>query len=216
PPPRGTVPTSKGSFPMNAATQISDWQTGFLNVLPAVHKHAMIQFRKLPAAQREEAIQETVAAAIVSYQKLAANGMLHVARPSTLATYAVLHVRNGRHVGGHQDAAGDVMSPIAHHRRGIKIDSIGDDGCRGMLIADRKADIPDLAAFRIDFKNWFSSFARRDRKIIAALASGERTKTVAERFGLSHGRVSQLRRRYERDWLLFQGEATSNVSSVAA
>ena len=62
--------------------------------------------------------------------------------------------------------------------------SVGDDGWLGMLIVSRKADVPDLAAFRIDFEDWVSSFARRDRKIIAALASGERTKTVAERFGL--------------------------------
>jgi hypothetical protein len=201
---------------MNAATQISDWQTGFLNVLPAVHKHAKIQFRKLPAEQREEAIQETIAAAVVSFRKLAAKGMLAIARPSTLATYAVLHVRSGRHVGGHQDSAGDVMSPIARRRHDIMLASVGDDGCGGMLIADRKADVPDLAAFRIDFKNWLSSFSRRDRKIITALASGERTKTVAERFGISHGRVSQLRRRFERNWQLFQGDATSDATDVAA
>jgi hypothetical protein len=201
---------------MSAATQISNWQTGFLNVLPAVHKHAKIQFRKLPAAQREEAVQETIAAAVVSYQKLAAKGQLHVARPSSLATYAVLHFRNGRHVGGHQDAAGDVTSPTAHRRHDIKLDSIDGDEWHSMLIASRKADVPDLAAFRIDFEDWFSSFARRDRKIIAALASGERTKTVAERFGITHGRVSQLRRGYERDWLVFQGEPSPDASGVAA
>jgi Helix-turn-helix domain len=189
---------------------------GFMTVLPAVHKHAKIQFRKLPAEQREEAIQETIAAAVVSFRKLAAEGMLHVARPSTLATYAVLHVRSGRHVGGHQDSASDVMSPVAHRRHDIKLASGSDDGWQSMLIASRKSDVPDLAAFRIDFENWVSSFARRDRKIIAALASGERIKTVAERFGLSHGRVSQLRRRYEHHWLLFQGEPTADANGVAA
>ena len=201
---------------MNATTQISNWQAGFLDVLPAVQTHAKIHFRKLLAEQREEAIQETIAAAVVSFRKLAAEGMLHVARPSTLATYAVLHVRSGRHVGGHQDTAGDVLSPVARRRHEIKIDNIGDDGWLEMLIASRKSDVPDLAAFRIDFEDWVSSFARRDRKIIAALASGERTKTVAERFGISHGRVSQLRRRYEHHWLLFQGEPTADANGVAA
>jgi hypothetical protein len=201
---------------MNAAIHTSNWQTGFLNVLPTVHKHAKIKFRKLPAAQREDAIQETIAAAVVSYQKLAAKGQFHVARPSMLATYAVLHVRSGRHVGGHQDAAGDVMSPIAHRRHEIKIDNIGDDGWHSMLIASRKSEVPDLAAFRIDFEDWVSSFVRRDRKIIAALASGERTKTVADRFGITQGRVSQLRRRFERNWLLFQGETASDATGVAA
>jgi hypothetical protein len=108
------------------------------------------------------------------------------------------------------------MSPVAHRRHDIKLASGSDDGWQSMLIASRKSDVPDLAAFRIDFENWVSSFARRDRKIIAALASGERIKTVAERFGLSHGRVSQLRRRYEHHWLLFQGEPTADANGVAA
>ena len=204
---------------MSAATQISNWHAGFLRVLPAVQTHAQIQFRKLPALHREEAMAEAVASAAVSYQMLAAKGKLHVARFSTLATYAVLHVRNGRHVGGHQDAASDVMSPVACQRHSIKLASVGCDGWHGMLIASRRADVPELAAFRIDFDHWFSMFARRDRKIIAALASGERTKTVADRFGITPGRVSQLRRHYERHWLLFQGEsaaAEAGAATVAA
>ncbi|MGD0461593.1 MAG: helix-turn-helix domain-containing protein [Tepidisphaeraceae bacterium] len=47
----------------------------------------------------------------------------------------------------------------------------------------------------------------RDRKIVYALTSGERTKAVAERFGLSEGRVSQLRRKFEQLWRTFQGDA---------
>jgi hypothetical protein len=38
------------------------------------------------------------------------------------------------------------------------------------------------------------------------LARRERTHVVAERFGITSGRVSQLRRRYEWGWLKFQGE----------
>ena len=35
-----------------------NWQAGFLNVLPAVKTHALIQFRHLPLERREDAIAE--------------------------------------------------------------------------------------------------------------------------------------------------------------
>ena len=75
-------------------------------------------------------------------------------------------------------------------------------------MADRKAKIPDLAAFRIDFAQWLRTLNRRDRKIIAAFTSGNGTFAVARRFGLSPGRVSQMRRRYEQLWQVFhRGQA---------
>ena len=102
---------------MSAVAQsTAGWQAGFLSVLPAVTTHARIQFRRLPPDRKEEAVQEAIASACVSYQRLAARGRLHAARPGTLATFAVNFVRNGRHVGGRQDGARDVMSPAAQAR----------------------------------------------------------------------------------------------------
>ncbi len=184
---------------MSALTQTSNWQAGFLNFLPAVQTHARIRFRRLPVEQREDAIQEALASACVSFQILAAKGQLHRARPSTIATFAINHVQNGRHVGGHQEGARDALSPVAQRRHGIKMASLSaDDGLCGLLIADRRTDIPEMAAFRIDFGRWLSTFRRRDRRIITALASGERTSDLAKQFGVTDGRVSRLRRRYER------------------
>ena len=77
---------------------------------------------------------------------------------------------------------------------------------------DRTAGIPDLAVFRIDFATWFQTFSRRDRSLITALIAGEEPSTVADRFGISRGRVSQLRRRYEREWMDFQGEVAEKVA----
>jgi len=74
-------------------------------------------------------------------------------------------------------------------------------------VADRNAMIPDLAAFRIDFTRWIQLLTDRDRKIINVLSGGDTTKAVAQQFGLSEGRVSQLRRRFEQLWRIFQGEA---------
>jgi hypothetical protein len=204
---------------MSAVPQSSDnWQAGFLNVLPAVQTHAQIQFRRLPAEKREQAIQEAIASACVSYQLLAAQGKLHVARPGTLAMYAVNFVRNGRHIGGSQDAAKDAMSPAAQRRHHFKTASydrfereVGE--WRQVAIEDRKTPIPDLAAFRIDFATWLKTITRRDRRIILTLAGGERTSAAANRFGISPARVSQLRRKYEQLWRAFQGEPATGEAA---
>src|SRR6186997_2105178 len=102
-------------------TQPAAWQPGFLQLLPAVQTHAQIQFRRLPAIHREEAVQEAIAAACLTYQLAAARGKLDVVRPATLADFAVRHVRTGRHVGGSQDAAKDVLSPVCQRRRGVRV-----------------------------------------------------------------------------------------------
>ena len=199
---------------MSAVLQLSSgWQAGFLAVLPTIRTHAKIQFRKLRPERREEAVQETIAAACLNYQIAVAQGKQGVIRPGPLADFAVRHVRTGRHVGGKQDAAKDVMSPVAQKRHDVQLRSYhahrsgdGTNGWRQVAIEDRKASIPDLAAFRIDFAQWLKNLTRRDRRIIAAFVSGERTMTVADRFGISEARVSQLRRKYEHEWGVFQGE----------
>jgi hypothetical protein len=205
---------------MSIVSSIStDWQAGFLSILPAVQTHARIRFGKLPAHQREEAIQETVAAACVQFQRAAARGKLEAVRPGTLADFAVRHARTGRHVGGQQDAAKDVLSPVCQQRHKVRVRSYppdpstdGTECWRQIAIADRKASIPDTAAFRIDFACWLGELSRRDRRIIAGLASGDHTNAVAGRFGITPGRVSQLRRKYEHLWQAFQGEPASDAA----
>ena len=203
-------------------TQLS-WQQSFLEVLPAIQTHAKIQFRRLGAQRREEAIQETIATACVNYQLAAVQGKLDVVRPGSLADFAVRHVRAGRHVGGHQDGARDVMSAVCQRRHHVGVVSIdhhrvparlrnGTDGWRQLVLADRKVPVPDLAAFRVDFSQWFQMRSRSDRSIISALIEGEQPSVVADRFGISRGRVSQLRRRYEQEWRVLKGGAEEEVA----
>ena len=211
---------------MSAVPQLScDWQQGFLKVLPAVQTHAKIRFRRLNADRREEAIQETIAAACLNYQLAAAQGKLNVVRPGPLADFAVRHTRTGRHIGGSQNSARDVMSALCQRRHNVQVSRYfehrsagGAEGWRQTVLADRKVPVPDLAAFRIDFARWFQMCSRRDRSIISALIAGENPSTVADRFGITRGRVSQLRRSYERGWMDFQGEAVGcmGVNCAAA
>ena len=151
----------------------------FLPFCPLSKPTPEIQFRRLPLERREEAVQEAIAGAVVAYRRLAVQGRLHVAHPGTIATNAVHHVRNGRHVGGGQDAARDVLSPACQRRHHVKVVSYdrdrlpatlrdGTDAWKRIAVEDQKAGIPDLAAFRIDFAQWLRLLTDRDREIICA------------------------------------------------
>jgi hypothetical protein len=193
-----------------SAVPTTAWQAGFLQVLPVVQTHAKIQFRHMPAERRADAIQEAIAAACVSYQRLAAQGRLQVAHASTLATYAVRRVRNCRQVGSSQTSC-DVMSPLAHRKHGFvghslrsRHDSVD---LKPLLLEYRGFGPADVVAFRIDFEQWLKGLTRRDRRIISAFIRREGTSAVARRFNISEGRVSQLCRQYEQNWAAFQGQA---------
>ncbi len=54
-----------------------------------------------------------------------------------------------------------------------------------------------IAGFRIDFAEWRATLPNRLQAIADALANGETTMDVATRFGVSEGRISQIRRELE-------------------
>ena len=75
-----------------------------------------------------------------------------------------------------------------------------------MLFRSRVRSPDEQAAFRADWPAWLATRSARDRRLIADLALGERTLDAARKYGLSAARVSQLRREFMDDWLLFCGE----------
>jgi hypothetical protein len=96
----------------------------FLDLIPIVEWHVRFAFRGRPAADREEAAAEAVAAAYASYVGLKARGKDPVRDfPSALAAYAVLHVRAGRQMGG-RNSTTDALSPLAQRKRGFRVESL--------------------------------------------------------------------------------------------
>ena len=196
------------AVPLSALATSVSWQSDFMSIVPAIEKSAKIRFRHVPPGQRAEAIAESIAAACVHYQRLAAQGRLHQAFVSSLADHAARHAAQHRQVGGKQSCR-DVMSPLTHKKHGVAVSSINQatDRWTPALLEDRKFGPADTAAIRIDFADWLRSRTPRDRKIVAAMAGGDTTSLIAGRFGVSSGRVSQLRRKFEQDWRAMQGEA---------
>ena len=74
---------------------------------------------------------------------------------------------------------------------------------REALLEDRQSTPADLAAMRIDTAEWLETLSGRDRRIAERLARGETTQGAARIFGISPGRVSQLRRELCRKWYAF-------------
>jgi hypothetical protein len=184
---------------------VSRWQANFLNILPAVRKHACVCFRRLDYHARQEAVAATIARALVDYGDLAAKQRLAYAYPNTLADFAVRRVRAGRTAGAPQNPY-DLLSRIQSQKI-QSLDTQKSGTWRELVLQDRRVSPADQAAFNLDFQNWLSRWPKFHRRMIGTLAAGHRTSEVARRFKVTAGRVSQLRRQYQRSWEAFQGLA---------
>ena len=103
------------------------------------------------------------------------------------------------------------MSPIARIRHGFTVGGLDDQPREGDALAEALAEntqseVPDQAAFRIDFPRWRRRFGARKGRVLDALMVGEGTSSVAECFGLSEARVSQMRREFRDNWEAFHSD----------
>ena len=194
------------------ATQSSQHDR-FLAMLPQIRRQALIAFRNQHSEAREELIQEVVANCYCAWVLLVRRGKESVVYPSPLAQFAIRQVRGGRRVGGRLNLH-DILSPQARRYYGITVERIDrrnpQDGVwNEQLVEDRRAGPAETAAARLDLTAWFRTLTKRNRQIAKALSLGETTGDVAEKFGLSAGRVSQLRVWLREHWERFQNSGYS-------
>ena len=186
----------------------------FLKLLPAVQMHAMNQFRYLPDVDREEAIAEATAAALLNYRIAERHDKADTVTPGTLSRFAVLHVKAGRHVGGSQDRRKDVLSRSAQRRNRFRVYSLPirnsqSFNCmtapdqpvwREHLLHDRRTLPSDQAAFRVDWSKFLAGQSDRTRRTLAMLAAGYKQNEVADRLGVTPAAVCQRIRKARREW----------------
>jgi hypothetical protein len=182
----------------------------FLAMLPRIRRQALVAFRDRGAEARQELAAEVVANAFCAYTRLVRRGKHDLAYPTPLAKYAIRQVRDGRRVGGRLNSQ-DIMSPGAGRLHGFTVERFDKkDQQTGILneqlVEDRRAGPAATAAARLDLAAWLRSLSRRNRKIAKALSVGETTGGVAQQFGLSAGRVGQLRLWLREHWETFQGD----------
>ena len=194
------------------------WHAGFLRMSPVIHRYAQRALRCFGAEARADAVQEVLACSLVAYVKLYERGRVHLAFPSVLVRYAVAQFRCGRRVGTPGNSR-DLFSPLASRRRGVYVNELDQHGnavdWRDGVAEDRNSTPADIAAFRIDFAAWLRSLPRRQRGIAQLLAVGETTSDTARRFGVSAGRISQIRRELEWSWREYHGETADDEVTAA-
>lgn len=101
-----------------------------------------------------------------------------------------------------------VTSAYCQRQTGVKVQSLQwwneeEQEWDELVVEDRHATPAEIATLRIDFWAWLASLPRRDRWIEWLLAAGEAVGSIAKRFGLTPGRISQMRCELYDSWHVF-------------
>lgn len=173
-------------------------------MLPRIENHARFHFRGLKGEAQDEAVQEVVCHACQAYSQLVTQDRAEVATWSSLAKFAMKRYRAGRRVGGSLNV-NDICSVHCHRQKGVQVQSLRQWDSQGqewteILVEDKKSTPAEIAAARVDYPSFLATLSPRDRRITQRLATGESTGEVANRFGISPGRISQLRKELKRAW----------------
>lgn len=193
------------------------WHEMFLRrMLPTILQHARIAFRHYNPEAREEAVQAVVCDACAALARLAELGKLDLAYASVLARYGVARFKAGRMTGGHLNCK-DVMSSYCQRLKCIVVERLDqyndeDRSWSEALVEDRTAGPAQITCSRIDIDAWLHALPRRDRKVAEYLSLGHRTSETARRFGVSQGRISQLRRALKQSWEDYTGDNEGNAA----
>ena len=187
----------------------ADPHAAFLAELPRFAAHARFAARHITCPHRRAEFQaEVLALAWRQFARRHRRGKDPGAFVTTLALRCSQAVRAGRRLV-RADGARDALSPVARVRHGFAVERLPHPRCGVPHLAEALADdtrtpVPEQAAFRLDYPRWRAGFRPRTRAVLDALAVGGRTGEVARRFGISQGRVSQLRREFAASWRRFQ------------
>jgi hypothetical protein len=203
-----------------AQLAVGHLHASFLAILPRIIVHGEVYFRFLtcPIA-REDAIAEMVAVAWKWHLRLAERGKNVSEFASALATYAARAVNSGRRLNG-MEPPKDVLSPRAQRERGFAVVKLPDYSTLSRtpfaeaLRDNTQTPIPEQAAFRIDFPAWRLTRTERDRRVVDDLMLGERTRDVANRYGISPSRISQLRCEFHQDWTQLTADPADTAKSA--
>ncbi len=183
----------------------TDWQHTFLTMLPQIQQKLRLAFCHLDPESQEDATADPVAHCLLAYVRLHEQGRTEAANPSSLAWYASRQIKRGRRAVGRMNSK-DPLSRYAQISNGSRLVRRNGEWI-DKLVEDKRASVLDQVAAKLDVGTWFGSLSQRMKQIAKDLALGFSTSEVAKKYGVSAGRISQLRRSLEESWLVFQGEA---------
>ena len=130
--------------------------------------------------------------------------------PAQLARFGIRQTNEGRKVGGSLNVR-NVLSDYCQQAKNLLVERLDrydseEQAWAEILVEDKHTTPAETAIVRIDFATWMQLLPIRLRKIARFLARGETTSAAAKRFGVSQGRISQIRRELFLAWHRFQGD----------
>lgn len=160
------------------------------NFLRAARCRAKLVFAR--RADREELIADTISAAWELLQTAPPS-----ATPQSIAWYATKRVKVGRQFSERQRS---ITGPNPRHLEKPPREP-------GWLpeVVDGSQDPAEVAQVRLDFIAWLDMLTDREQAMLTAFLNGESTSDLAARYGISHGRVSQIRRELVQHWIAYTG-----------
>jgi len=199
-----------------SSAALAQLQASFLAVvLPRVLSHGRVYFRHLKCRHhREDAIQDMIGLTWQWHLRLAEMGKDATRFPTALASYAARAVRCGRRFCG-KERAKDVLSPLAQQEQHFTVEKLPDfstlsgNPFEEALHDNTVSPVPDQVVFRLDFPAWLARLMERGRAVVEDLMLGNRTLDVADKYGVSPGRISQKRSEFCQDWQRYCGEGIS-------
>jgi hypothetical protein len=187
----------------------------FLTLLPTIVSIARFHFRHVHCPDRkEDCISEAVALSWSWHIRLAARGRDPANFVVTFARLAARAVGSGRRLCGKLSIR-DLMSPACRQRKSLFIARLPDapDHIAAVFqqaLADNtQSPVPVQVQFRSDFPAWKQRLPVKKQQVVEQLALGHRTQDVAQVFGVSAARVSQMRGELHRDYLQFLSDAAA-------
>jgi hypothetical protein len=188
---------------LNNERNETTWQSDFVAMFPEIQQKLRLAFCRLDPEAGEDAIEEGIVHSLLAYVRLHEQGRAEVATPSSLAWYSSRHVRRGRPAGGRMNG----KEPLSRYGQISNDIEVEPSNWIDTLVEDKRADVADQVAAKIDVGAWFATLTKRMKAIAKDLAIGCSTSEVAVKHGVTAGRISQLRRSLEESWAAFQHEA---------
>jgi len=106
---------------MVRSAAVARWQRVFCRMIPQIVRHAKFAFRRLRGQDYQDAIQESLANALVAFVALVRRGKMKLAYPTVLTKYATAQVKDGRRVGNSL-CCREVLSPYAQRLKNFKVE----------------------------------------------------------------------------------------------